>query len=561
MFPLTDNDPREIGGYRLLSCLGAGGMGRIYLAEEAEQGPITRSGSAASQLVVKVIRSEHTHDPTFRKRFDREIKLVQKVRGRYLAEVFEADTDSVPPWLAMEYIDGPSLGQRVAKHGPLSLEGVWKVAWGLANALHSVHEPGVVHRDLKPPNVMLAGDEPRLIDFGLAKVIQESTLTQITPVGAVAGTPSYMSPEQVLGREATPASDIFSLGGVLYFAATGRGPFGAADQATFYRIQHLEPDMDGVPKELHPLLLSCLAKDPENRPTPREIAQEVGWGAMEVENSALGMRERPLRLPLPNVVGHRRELGRLLQAQGNRASSKEIGMLADLLPMRSPAIGVVLAYLRIPGSPSVGEFLADLQSAADEWDVSTERLFEPGDFKRSVRDGEVWEFVLGRSLQLIGTGEPWREGMAMWAIHLLDPGGIRVDLLPLIQIILDGEDWRRRPLRPQRIWILRTVERIRDMRLLQEVRKNGKVAVRVPPYARRTLLTHWNPPHEWLGAWWDTSWDGSGVGRKLWTLRAMQPDLETVTEMKAAELMAAMHLIPPYEHPPPERSERGSQPR
>jgi eukaryotic-like serine/threonine-protein kinase len=228
-------DPRSMGPYRLLGRLGAGGMGRVYLGR-----------SAGGRLVaVKVIRPELAGEPGFRARFAREVATARTVSGLFTALVVDADTDGPVPWLATAYVAGPSLAEAVDAHGPLPPASVLTLAAGLVEGLAAIHAHGVVHRDLKPSNVLLAEDGPRVIDFGISRAAEASMLTQS---GTVMGAPGFMSPEQAEGRAVGPASDVFSLGVVLAFAASGEGPFGTgATPALVYRVVHSEPDITRVP--------------------------------------------------------------------------------------------------------------------------------------------------------------------------------------------------------------------------------------------------------------------------------------------------------------------------
>ena len=208
-------EPVSVGPYRLAGVLGAGGMGRVFLGWS--------SGGRA--VAVKVIRPELAADPEFRSRFRREVAAARAISGRYTAQLIDADTDGPLPWLATAYLDGPSLNEAVTRYGPLPAASVLALAAGLAEALAAVHAMGLVHRDLKPSNVLLASDGPRVIDFGIARAAENTALTS---TGQFIGSPGYVSPEQALGRQAGPPSDIFSLGAVLAFAASGNGPFGQA---------------------------------------------------------------------------------------------------------------------------------------------------------------------------------------------------------------------------------------------------------------------------------------------------------------------------------------------
>jgi hypothetical protein len=234
-------------------------MGRVY-----------QGVSAGGRLVaVKVIRADLAADAEFRTRFQREITVARKVSGQFTAPVIDADLDGPVPWLATAYVSGPSLADAVAEYGPLPVSSVLKLAAGLAEGLGAIHAAGVVHRDLKPANVLLAEDGPRVIDFGISLGAEASALTR---TGLVVGSPGFMSPEQAEGREVGPPSDIFSLGAVLAFAATGKGPFGAGSTpALVYRVVHSPAGLDHVPAELRPLIERCLAKDPGQRPTARDL--------------------------------------------------------------------------------------------------------------------------------------------------------------------------------------------------------------------------------------------------------------------------------------------------
>ena len=207
---LQPEDPREIGPYRLLGQLGTGGMGQVFLGMSAGGRPIA----------VKVIRTELATDPDFRARFRREVAAAQKVSGLFTALVVDADLDCPVPWLATAYVVGPSLTEAVRGHGPLLVRSVLALTAGLTEGLDAIHAAGVVHRDLKPSNVLLAEDGPRVIDFGISEAAEASV---VAGANVLIGSPGYMSPEQVLGADIGPASDIFSLGSVLTFAATGTG--------------------------------------------------------------------------------------------------------------------------------------------------------------------------------------------------------------------------------------------------------------------------------------------------------------------------------------------------
>ena len=263
MEPLGAGDPRVVGGFRLRARLGAGGMGRVYLA----------TSTAGRAVAVKVVHAELAANGEFIRRFAAEVAAAKAVSGLYTAPVVAAGTDDDPPWLATAYVPGPSLGELVALDGPLPLAALWRLAAGVAEALEAIHDCGLVHRDLKPTNVLIAADGPRVIDFGIARALDS---TALTGTGMVIGTVGYMPPEQVTGGSTGPAGDVFSLGCVLAFAAAGSNPFappsGAAPGAVLYRVAHGTPDLEGVPDPLRGLVAHCLSRDPAGRPTPGEVA-------------------------------------------------------------------------------------------------------------------------------------------------------------------------------------------------------------------------------------------------------------------------------------------------
>jgi len=262
--PLLDDDPERVGDYLLLGRLGSGAMGSVYLARSP--------GGRA--VAVKMVRPELAEDPEFRARFRREVESARVVGGFWTAAVVDADTEADRPWLATEYVAGPTLHRAVSEHGPLSERVVRMLGAGLAEALHAIHTAGLVHRDLKPGNVLLGAGGPRVIDFGISRAMESAGLTA---TGMFFGTPGYLSPEQTEGKIVGPPSDVFSLGAVLVFAATGTGPFGdGPTSALLYRVVHAEPDLSRVPDSLIPVIEPCLAKDPARRPTPRQLLRAIG---------------------------------------------------------------------------------------------------------------------------------------------------------------------------------------------------------------------------------------------------------------------------------------------
>lgn len=264
MLRLGTDDPGQVGPFRILAGLGVGGMGRVYLGV----------GPYRELAAVKVVHRRFASDPAFRDRFRREVALSMRVRSRGTAAVLAADPDAPVPWLATEYVHGVALDRAVAEAGPLPPPSVHVLAAELAAALAAVHAAGLVHRDVTPANVLLAGDGPRLIDMGISRATDTA---QLSAAGALVGTPAFISPEQADGAETGPASDVFSLGAVLAFAALGRGPFGDANPfVQLRRIVDEEPDLTGLAGPLRGVVEACLAKDPDARPTAAALAASLG---------------------------------------------------------------------------------------------------------------------------------------------------------------------------------------------------------------------------------------------------------------------------------------------
>jgi serine/threonine protein kinase len=255
MDALRAGDPRQVGVYRLVGRLGDGGMGQVFLGVSPGGRPVA----------VKVIRPELAADPEFLHRFAREVDAARRVGGFHTAPVVDADPYADRPWMVTAYIAGPSLQAVVSGGGPLAPADVSRLGAALTEGLAAIHRSGLVHRDLKPANIIMADDGPRIIDFGIAQSVGATSLT--TP-GTVIGTYSFMSPEQIRADRVTPESDVFSLGGVLAYAGTGRAPFAASNGAAImYRVLNEQPDLGDLPAGLlRDTLAACLAKDPERRP-------------------------------------------------------------------------------------------------------------------------------------------------------------------------------------------------------------------------------------------------------------------------------------------------------
>ena len=316
---LQPGDPQTIGPYRLVRQLGQGGMGRVYLGVSPGGRPVA----------VKVIRTELAAEPDFRMRFAREVSAARKVSGVFTAQVVDADVDGPAAWLATAYVPGPALSEAIDEHGPLPTELLLALAAGLAESLSAIHAAGVVHRDLKPSNVLLAEDGPRVIDFGISRAVESTALTQ---AGLVIGSPGFMSPEQAMGHDVGPPSDIFSLGAVIAFAATGQGPFGTGTTASLlYRVVHGSPTLDQVPAEVRPLIERCLAKDPRQRPTADGLLAEVG--ALQPSGDWL-----PGRSPAGSP-GTARQVPRSARPWRRPGSVRSTGPIRCIGPVRRPRPG------------------------------------------------------------------------------------------------------------------------------------------------------------------------------------------------------------------------------
>ncbi|MDT0309124.1 serine/threonine-protein kinase [Streptomyces sp. DSM 44917] len=262
---LSGDDPQTVGPYRVLRRLGRGGMGRVYLARSA----------GGRTVALKVVHRHFAADERFRARFAREVTAARAVGGAWTAPVLDADPAAEIPWVATGYVAGPDLHAAVRAHGPLPERTLRALGAGLAEALATVHARGLVHRDVKPSNVLLALEGPRLIDFGIARATDATA--QLTATGVAVGSPGYMSPEQVVGGEVGPATDVFAFGAVMAFAAGGSAPFpGDTPAQLLYQVVHEQPRLDEVPGWLRELVAACLEKDPARRPAPAHLTATCG---------------------------------------------------------------------------------------------------------------------------------------------------------------------------------------------------------------------------------------------------------------------------------------------
>ncbi len=334
--PALESLPRKIGPYRALEKIGEGGMGVVYLASDAENRPVA----------VKVLGPAVASDPDARLRLAREVETMRRVRNRHVAQVLDADVNGPSPYIVTRYVPGPSLDAAVRQSGPLRGEALLRLAAGLAEALAAIHATGVVHRDLKPGNVLLDDGQPVVIDFGIAHL---PDTTRLTKTGLVMGTPGYLAPEVIEGRPASGATDVHAWGATVAFAATGRPPYGTGDfQSIFFRIIEGRAELAGVPPELLPLVTASLSADPPSRPTARSL---VSLCAASTANGAT--------LTLPGAG-----------SAWPGAGGASFAPLPPVAPMRPNGVP---AYAR----PDWPEYRSPVQAAADVAD-----LLPPVDYAR-----------------------------------------------------------------------------------------------------------------------------------------------------------------------------------
>src|SRR6516165_3346118 len=289
--PETDRLPGTLGPYRLQDRLGEGGMGVVHLARDPQGGLVA----------VKVLHPTTTESANARLRLAREVETMRRVRSAFVAEVLDADVTGEFPYIVTRFVAGPTLEEMVRTRGPLSSPGLRLLAYGTADALTAIHAAGVVHRDLKPGNVMLTDDRPIVIDFGIA---QARDATRLTQTGLVMGTPGYLAPEVIEGEQSSPASDVHSWGSTMVFAATGHLPFGGGTYETiFYRIISGRADLTGVPAPLVPLISAALARDPSHRPSASWLSAQ----AIALDMSAPGPPPAAVYNGADTVTQHPRE--------------------------------------------------------------------------------------------------------------------------------------------------------------------------------------------------------------------------------------------------------------
>ncbi|MFF6959009.1 PQQ-binding-like beta-propeller repeat protein [Streptomyces sp. NPDC008317] len=325
---LTQHDPRRIGPFEVLARLGAGGMGLVYLARSA----------SGRRVAIKTVRAELAEDQLFRVRFTREVEAARAVSGFYTAAVVDADPRAAVPWLATAYVPAPSLEEIVNEAGPMPAQAVRWLAAGIAEALQSIHAAGLVHRDMKPSNVLVVEDGPRVIDFGIASGVSN---TRLTMTNVAVGTPAYMSPEQARdSRSVRGASDIFSLGSTLVFAATGHAPFhGANPVETVFMLLREGPNLHGLPPELRPLIESCMRMEADRRPTPADLQAQLAPHLYSTGGDDTGTASAWLPPGAVALIEQRRSGRPAVAAGGSRgahAAGPQLPGNAPPLPPNSP---------------------------------------------------------------------------------------------------------------------------------------------------------------------------------------------------------------------------------
>ncbi|MFA3877711.1 serine/threonine-protein kinase [Streptomyces sp. MMCC 100] len=321
--------PEYAGHYRLESRLGSGGMGVVHLARS----------TSGMRVAVKVVHATYARDPEFRGRFRQEVAAARRVSGAFTAPVVDADPEAGRPWMATLFIPGPTLSEHVKRNGPMDEPQLRRLMAGLAEALRDIHRVGVVHRDLKPSNVLLAEDGPKVIDFGISRP-KDSELR--TETGKLIGTPPYMAPEQFRRpREVGPAADVFTLGSLMVHAATGRGPFDSdSPYVVAYQVVHDQPDLTGVPDSLAPLVLRCLAKEPEDRPTPDELMRELRSVAAAYDTQVFVPAPREERAGVPREAGE--EAAPQVPAEPSARSGRLVRRLGKRSALVAGALGLAV---------------------------------------------------------------------------------------------------------------------------------------------------------------------------------------------------------------------------
>ncbi|WP_433442432.1 serine/threonine-protein kinase [Nonomuraea sp. CA-141351] len=350
--PLAPDDPASLGGYRLSGRLGEGGQGVVYLAHSSHGEPVA----------IKLLSAG---DKETRARLARELEALEGIASFCTARVLDVSTGGPRPFVVSEYVDGPSLAERVRERGPLHGGDLERLAVGTATALAAIHAAGIVHRDFKPANVLLGPDGPRVVDFGIARAEGAATLTS-----GLIGTPAYLAPEQISGSPAAPASDVFAWAASMLYAATGTSPFGADTvPAVLHRVLHAEPDLSPLPPRLRGLIASCLAKDPSRRPTAQQLMvslvnphtpgiqggttpQAPGARHGDTPQAAWARGGRPPAAPRHDQPGRRHQEMDTREPRRARSRGLLIGALAAVTALAAAAVATTLHLNRTPTPPS-----------------------------------------------------------------------------------------------------------------------------------------------------------------------------------------------------------------
>lgn len=357
--PALDSLPRKIGPYRVIEKIGEGGMGVVYLGMDSDR----------RRVAIKVLGPAVAGDPNARQRLAREVETMQRVRNRYVAEVLDADVHGPAPYIVTRFVPGRTLEDTVRQDGPLRGMALDALAEGLAEALTAIHAAGVVHRDLKPGNVMLDAGQPVLIDFGIAHVPDS---TRLTKTGLVMGTPGYLAPEVIEGSPSSGASDVHSWGATVAYAATGRQPFGTGTfQTIFFRVLEGRPDVDGIPPRLLPFVTAALSTDPQSRPSARWLAGQLGMprgGARMAMTEAAATRSdyhpstRVMPPPHAPLAPPQAPLGAPPVRVAYRSPAEAARDVADLLPPVVPPIAQPRRQAQAPAAvPAVAPSQPDWQ--------------------------------------------------------------------------------------------------------------------------------------------------------------------------------------------------------
>ncbi|MFJ9826515.1 PQQ-binding-like beta-propeller repeat protein [Streptomyces sp. NPDC101160] len=366
-------DPEYAGEYRLGAVLGSGGMGIVRLARSA----------SGLRLAVKIVHATYASDPEFRARFRQEVTAARRVSGAFTAPVVDADPDAPRPWMATLYVPGPTLAEQVKRNGPLSPAELRRLTAGLAEALRDIHRAGVVHRDLKPGNVLLTDSGPKVIDFGISRPADSDLHTE---TGKLIGSPPFMAPEQFQRpRQVGPAADVFALGSVLVHAATGRGPFDSdSPYIVAYQVVHDEPDLTGVPEELAPLVARCLAKEPAERPTPDEVMAALLPPSYEA--AAFIPAQRRASSPMPAVAGDTDT--RALRASGVDSAATTVPRAEAVeAPRRSRRRPLAVVAAAVLAALTAGGVLLAVQLGGSEGEERAQRT-------AASRPLDVWRTAL-----------------------------------------------------------------------------------------------------------------------------------------------------------------------